>query len=288
MNTLIYEEDYVVKLQERLSEDNKWRRVCRVEYTDTKVLHNPYMTDAAVQDGTRGSAYTHQNVVVTDQTVDIDTFKILPQLIDRADLSQQGYVRQMELAESQGILLNEAIETAMLAQHAQWTNFGDTGAGVLGLSATPITVADTNIDDIIRGIKTQIRKAKGESMMNRYGAFIIWRPEDFEILERFEQANGFDSADTALIEGTSQGHLYMNVRHFSSNQIDPGHLFGGVMNLFHLGICKGTYGQIVIDEEPATNSGAVSGIGIVSRVDFKFKAWAKTAPILFDINVTTP
>ena len=285
MNTIIYAEDWATKLQERLAEDNKWKRICRVEYTDTKVLHNPYMSDATVQTGTRGSAYTHQAVTVTDENISIDTFDILPQLIDRADLAQSTYVRQMELASSQGVLLDEAIETAMMAAHAQWTNFGDTGGGVLGLAATAITVSASNVDDIIRGIKTQIRKANGESMMNRYGAFIVWRPEDFEMLEAFEQANGYNAADTALIQGTTQGHLYMGVRHFSSNKYTAGHLFGGVMNVFHLGICKSTNGQIVIDSEPATADGAVSGIAVVSRRDFKFKAWAKVVPVLFDINV---
>lgn len=285
MNTIIYGEDWAIKLQERLSEDNKWKRICRVEYTDTKVLHNPYMDDASVQTGTRGSAYTHQAITEHDDSVTIDTFDILPQLIDRADLAQSTYVKQMELATSQGVLLDEAIETAMMAAHAQWTNFGDTGAGVLGLSATAIAVSPSNVDDIIRGLKREIRKANGESLMNRYGAFIVWRPEDFEMLEAFEQANGFNSADTALIEGTTQGHLYMGVRHFSTNKYAAGHLFGGVMNLFHLGICRSTYGQIVIDNEPATSGGAVSGIAVVSRVDFKFKAWTKTVPVLFDINV---
>lgn len=285
MNTLVYPEDWAIALQERLADDNLWKRICRVEYTDTKVLHNPYSTDATVQTGTRGSAYTHQAVVNTDQTIDIDTFDILPQLIDRADLAQQTYVKQMELAESQGVLLNEAIETAMMGQHAQWTNFGDAGGGVLGLGTGAITVTSANIDDIIRAMKREVRKAKGAKMAARYGMFIVWRPEDFELLEAFEQANGFNTADSALIEGTTQGHLYMGVRHFFSNSYTAGHLFGGVMNLFHLGICKSTYGQIVIDNEPATSGGAVSGIAVVSRVDFKFKAWAKTTPVLFDINV---
>lgn len=285
MNTIVYAEDWAITLQDRLSEDNKWKRICRVEYTDTKVLHNPYSTDAAVQTGTRGTAYTHQAITLTDEQISIDTFDILPQLIDRADLAQQTYVKQMELAQSQGVLLDEAIETAMMASHAQWTNFGDTGGGVLGLSATPITVGTGNIDDIIRGIKTQIRKANGQSLMDRFGVFIVWRPEDFELLEAFEQANGFNTADSALIAGTTQGHLYLGVRHFTTNKYTAGHLFAGVMNTFHLGICQSTYGQIVIDNEPATSGGAVSGIAVVSRVDFKFKAWFKVTPVLFDVNV---
>lgn len=286
MNTIIYAEDWATKLQERLTEETKWKLVCKVEYTDTKVLHNPYMDDATVQTGTRGTAYTHQAVTEHDDYVTIDTFDILPQLIDRADLAQSTYVKQMELASSQGVLLNESIETAMMvAAAAQGTNFGDLGNGAVGLGANPITVGPSNVDDIIRGVKREIRKANGEALMDRNGAFIIWRPEDFEMLEAFEQANGFVASDTALMQGTTQGHLYMGVRHFSSNKYSTGHIFGGVMGLFHLGICQSTYGQIVIDDEPATADGAVSGIAVVSRVDFKFIAWHKTIPVLFDINV---
>lgn len=285
VNTIVYAEEWAVKLQERLAEPNKWKLICRVEYTDSKVLHNPYLTDATVQSGTRGSAYTHQAVTETDENITIDTFDILPQLIDRADLAQSTYMRQMELADSQGVLLNEAIETAMMAAFAQWTAFGDTGGGVLGLSNTPITVTANNIDDIIRGIKREIRKANGEGQLNRYGGFIVWRPEDFELLEAFVQANGFVTADGALKDGTSQGFKYMGMEHYSTNKYTAGHLFAGVKNLFSLGIVRSTYGQIVVDDEPATSGGAVSGVAIISRVDFKFKAWFKTKTVLFNVLV---
>lgn len=280
--TIIYEEDWAVKLQEQLDENNKWKEIAKVEYTDTKVLHNPYLTDATVQTGTRGSAYTHQDIVQTDESISIDTFKILPQLIDRADLAQSQYANQMELAARQGILLNEAIETELYAQHAQYTNFDNAS---IGGGAGNITVSVSNIDDIIRGLKREIREADGESLMNRNGAFIVWRPADFELLEAYVQANGFSIADGALKDGTNQGFRYMGVEHYSSNKLASGHLFGGVKKAVHIGVCKSTYGQIVIDQEPATASGAVSGIGIVSRVDFKVKAWAKMVPVLFDILV---
>lgn len=281
-NTIIYAEDWAIKAQERLSEMNKWKEICRVEYTDTKVLHNPYVTDATVQTGTRGSAYTHQAITLTDETVDITTFKILPQLIDRADLAQSTYVKQMELADSQGILINEAIETAMLAEHAQWTNFDNAS---IGGAAGNLVVSASNIDDIIRGLKREIREANGEALMDRNGAFIVWRAADFEILEAYVQANGFSTADGALKDGTSQGFKYMGVEHYSSNKHAAGHVFAGVKKLFHLGICKSTYGQVVVDQEPATADGAVSGIAVIMRADFKFKAWTKVAPVLFDVLV---
>lgn len=281
-NTIIYEEDWAVRLQEQLDEPNKWKEICNVEFTDTKVLHNPYMADATVQTGTRGSAYTHQDATMTDETVDINQFQILPQLVDRADLAQSTYASQMELATRQAVLLDEAIETAVYAAHAQFTDFDNTQ---IGGGAGNITVSATNVDDIIRAVKREIREAGGEGLMNRNGAFIVWRPADFELLESYVQANGFDTADGALKDGTNQGFRYMGVEHYTSNLLASGHLFGGVKKALHLGICRSTYGQIVVDQEPATSGGAVSGIGVISRVDYAVKAWNNTTPVLFDILV---
>jgi hypothetical protein len=281
-NTIVYAEEWAVKLQERLSENNKWKDICKVEYTDTKVLHNPYHSDATVQTGTRGGAYTHQDVTLTDESVDINTFKILPQLIDRADLAQQTFIKQMEMAEMQGVLLNEAIETAMYAEHAQFTDFDNTA---IGGGAGNITVTAANVDDIIRAIKREIREANGENMLDRNGAFIVWRAADFELLESYVQANGFVTADDGLKKGTGQGFNYMGLTHYSSNKLTAGHLFAGVKKLLSLGICKSTYGQVVVDSEPAIEAGAVSGIAVVSRIDYKFKAWTKVKPLLFDVLV---
>lgn len=282
MNTMVYAEEWAVKAQERLSENNKWKEICKVEYTDTRVLHNPYITDPTVQTLTRDTAYSHQAVVLTDDSVTINTGKILAQQIDRADLAQQTFVKQMELASNQAVLLNEAIETAMLAEHAQWTNFDNAS---IGGAAGNITVSESNIDDIIRGIKREIREANGEALMDRNGVFIVWRPADFEKLEAYAQAQGFSTADGALKDGTSQGFKYMGVEHYSSNKITAGHLFGGVKKVFHLGIVKSTYGQVVVDSEPATADGALSAIAVIMRVDFKFEAWVKITPVLFDILV---
>lgn len=281
-NTIVYAEEWAIKAQERLSENNKWKEICNVEYTDTKVLHNPYITDPTVQTGTRGSAYTHQDITLTDENVSITTFKILPQLIDRADLAQQTFVKQMELAERQAVLINEAIETAMFAEHAQFTDHDNAS---IGGAAGNITVSEANVDDIIRSMKREIREANGEDLLMRNGGFIVWRPADFEKLEAYVQAQGFSTADGALKNGTSQGFTYMGIEHYSSNKLTSGHLFGGVKKLLHLGICKSTYGQVVVDQEPAVSGGAVSAIAVIMRADFKFKAWTKIVPVLFDILV---
>lgn len=286
-NSLVYTEDWAIKLQERLTEPTKWKDACLVEYTNNKVLHNPYMSDATVQSGTRGTAYTMQDVAQVDENISITTYKILPQVIDRADLAQSTYTNQMVLADRQGILLNEAIETAWLADTSSMTAFGDLGGGAVGLSSSQITVSATNVDDIIRGIKREIRKAKGQALLNRNGGFIVWTPADLEILEAFMQANGFMMADKALQGGGALdaagdvGIQYMGMTHYSSNLLPANYMIAGVKQLYHLGIVKDTYGQIVVTQDPLN----VSGIGIISRVDFAGKVWHNVKPVLFAINI---
>lgn len=281
VNTLVYPEDWAATVQRFLDEPNKWKDICNVEYTNSRVFHNPYLTDLTVQTGYRGTAYTMQEVVETDESVTISNYLIAPQLIDRADLAQSNYTKMMLLAERQGVKLNEAIESAMYDYtDSNATNFGTENlAGSAGASA--ITVSASNIDDIIRSMKRTIRTANGEGFANQNGMFIVWRPADLELLEGYMQANGFVTADSALRGGTQQGFDYMGVTHYSSNKLNASHLLGGVKKAIHIGICKDTYGQIYEVQDP----GSVSGVGIVSRVDYAFKLWANTKTCVFDINV---
>lgn len=279
---LVYKNEYLTTLQDRLSEPTKWKRIARVEYTDTMTLHNPYLTDFTANTGTRGTGYTPEAVATTDDTVSINTFKIAAGYIDRADLAQKTFDGWMEIAENQGTVLDEAIEAGMYANHAEYTDFDNAS---IGGSAGNITPTSSNVDEIITGVKREIREAGGEIMFERHGGFFVWRPADFELVEQFAMANGYISADDVLVNGTKQGFRYGGFEHYSSNQLISGHLFAGVKKMLHLGICKSTYGQIQVNEDPVVSGAQISGIGLVSRVDFKFKAWTKAAPVLFDILV---
>lgn len=98
--------------------------------------------------------------------------------------------------------------------------------------------------------------------------------------------NGFTSADDALKNGTQSGLRYMGVDHYMSNDHTSGHLFAGVKNLYHLGICRATWGQTSFINFPAGGSGGVlSGIGIYNRADFAFKKWNTVGGLLFDVLV---
>lgn len=284
-NTGVYPQEWETKLQERLNHPTSWKKVARVIYTNKQVLNVPYIpvgNEPVMQTGTRGTAYGFSDFSVTNNTLTITTYKPIPVFIDRADLAQCTLVDQMGMADLQGQKINEWVESAMLGDHASWTNIGDTGGGVIGLASTAITVSPTNIDDIVRAIKREIVKANGLDLANQNGMFIIWRPADFELLEAFCQANGFVTADSYLKDGLPfEGFKYMNVEHYQSNDYTAGHVFAGVKTLYTIGILKDTYGQVIVTVDPLNQS----GVGIVSRVDYGLLTPTHYLPVLFDVNV---
>lgn len=279
----------MTSLQLRLNKPTNWKEVARVIYSDIRTFNVPYLTTAsepALQSGTRGTAYSVTDYTISNDTLTISNYKPVAQFIDRADLAQFSMFQAAEAGELQGRIISEGLEGFMLADHASWTNFGDTGGGVLGLSANPITVSPSNIDDIIRGIKREIVKANGKELADKNGMFIIWRPQDFEMLEAFCQANGFVTADSYLKNGLDSGFKYMDVTHLQSNSFTAGHVFAGVKGLYTIGVLSSTYGQITINQDPpATAGGPVSGISVVSRLDYGLLTPTHYLPILFDINV---
>lgn len=254
-----------------------------MQYTDTQVIHNPYSTPGSAVAHTRGTGYTPSAVTTTDDTVTINAGGIVPEYIDRADMAQKTFDGWMAIAEDQATSLKEYLETAMLAAHAGWTDF--TNASIGGAAGT-ITVSESNIEDIITGIKREIRKAKGGKRANRNGIFIIWTPDQFELLEKYAAAQGFSTADRILINGADRGFKLFGIEHYYSNLIAAGHAFGGVKKMMTCGICKSTFGQVYEIEDPVVSGAQISGIGIISRIDFGFETWVNSKPVLFDINYT--
>lgn len=279
---IVVSEAFETKLQERLSAPLIWKEVCKVTYTNTGTLHNPYLTDATVGTGTRGAGYTSTATATTDDEVSITDYSYCAQHIDEADLAQKSFSDMMEIADNMGTMLNEKLETAMLAEHAQWTNFDNAS---IGGSAGNITVDTSNIDDIITEMKTAIRTAGGGELADRNGIFIQWREADFAKVERLAASQGYATGDYVLKNGIKQGFVYLGVEHYSTSKNVAGHVFGGVKKAFHLGICKSTYGKVKQIVNPVVSGAQISGLGFESRVDRKYKAWTKMVPVLFDILV---
>jgi hypothetical protein len=271
------------RLQERLDAPSIWKEVCEVKYTDTGTIKNPYLTDATLGSGTRGTAYTSTAVATNDSSVSITDYAYAAQHIDDADLAQASFSDHMEIVDNMATVLDEGMMTAMLEEHAQWTNFDNSA---IGGGAGNITVQVSNIKNIITGIKREIREAKGGTVAARNGMFIVWREADFELVEQLASSEGFSTADDALKNGIKQGFKYMGVEHYSSVFHASGHLFAGVKKAMTVGIVRSTYGKVKTLVNPVVGGGQISGIGYESRIDRKFKVWDKMVPVVYDILVS--
>lgn len=272
------------KLQERLSAPMVWSEVTEVKYTNTGVVKNPYLTDATLQTGTRYAAIAGTAAVTTDESVTINDYSYAFQVVDDADLAQRSFSDFMEIADNMATVLDEAMETAMLAEHAQWTNFDNAS---IGGAAGNITVSLSNIKNIITGIKREIREAGGHKKAQEKGIFIQWREADFELVEQLAASEGFNMADLALKNGIKQGFEYMGVEHYSTSKNASGHLFAGVKKAFNTYVVSSTFGKVktVVNPYVSSATGIISGVGLESRIDREFKAWAKNVPVLFDVLV---
>ena len=222
---------------------------------------------------------------LTADTLTIYTYRDLFVFVDEADLHQQSYVDQMYMADYQGRKLSERVETAWLAEHASWTNFGVTDlAGGAADDTSVITVSSTNIDDIIRAVKRKIFANNGIEAYIERGLGFVWRAKDWEILEGFAQANGYTMADSALKSGVPMGFHYLGADHYISTSHAANHLYAGVKRSGDLGILRSTWGRVKFIENPLDRS----GLGMFARADYGF-VWpgGTLAQLNVDINVAT-
>lgn len=297
-NTYIYQEAWENKLQQRLDKPTNWKEICDVIYTDTQTTNLPLISAAnepAVTTGQFTNAAARStltnvipfiSVTQTSETLVIATTDIDSVYIDYADQAQSQYATWANLGDLLGKKISERVESIILAEAANRTNFGDTGAGVLGLTANQITVSATNIDDIIRGIIEQIITANGYDLYKQNGGFIVWRPADWTLLVQFMQANGFNMADQALKSGGMIGVDYMGLNHYVSTSHTANHLFAGVRKMLKLGLLKSTYGKTYVAETPASSTaGSLSGTQIHTRLDYGFKTPTNVAGLIYDVNV---
>lgn len=283
-NTITYETSFEDTLQDRLDQPTTWKEMCDVTTTNTRVVSSSYMSSTpSTQAVSRGTGTALQTYAETAESLTISTGRDLGVYVDWGDYYQSPWTSKAELFDRIGALLNEYIEAQVLAQHASWTDFDNTA---IGGGAGNITVSAANIDDIIRGVKREIREANGQMMMNKNGVGFVWRAADFEILEAFVQANGFNTADQALREGTVEGLRYLGVDHYWSNGHTANHVFAGVKKIQRLGILQGTYGRAHTIEFPAADSNTFfSGVAFYSRVDIGHLTPTAHAPIVYDVMV---
>jgi len=285
-----YPEIWATSLQERLTGPANWKEILEVHYSDDRTLNLPYMeVEYTLQSGTRGTAYTHSDFTLTNDTLTISSTDIVSVFMDRADVAQNNLVRASEHGARQGDVISERVEDLFLAQHAGWTNFGSDGSGGFALGTSAITVTVANVDSLARAIKREIIKAKGMKLANRNGIAIVWRPEDFEKVEESMAAQGFTFADMALRDGIMNvdgiGKYAFGVWNYVSESHATGHVFAGVRKILQVGLLKSTWGRIYYNPNAVSADGPLSGVSYEARLDYGFNPKAGLTAIIFDVNV---
>lgn len=284
-NTLTYGTQYDDVLQDRLDHPQTWKEMVDVAVTNDRIISSSYWsTTPSVTTVTRGTGLVLSTFAETENTLTISTGRDLGLFVDFADEAQSPWTTGVEIFNRIGALLNEFIEANVLAQHASWTDFDNAS---IGGGAGNITVSASNIDDIIRGVKREIREANGQAFMAEKGVGFVWRAADFEYLEAFAQANGFMTADEALKAGTIEGLRYLGGFHYWSNDHTANHLFAGVRKVQRLGILKKTYGRSHTIFFPAGDTNTyLSGTSYYSRVDIGHMTPGAHTGIVFDVMVS--
>lgn len=223
----------------------------------------------------------------TNQTLTVSITEIVSDYKDYADQAQSNYANLGDIGTYLGRKMNERLQAISLANHGNWTNFGDTGGGVLGLSATAYSSSSTNIDDTIRGIIEQIQTANGWELYMENGGFAEWRPKDWTFLVQYMQSMGYSFADEALRDGGKgrMGKETMGLFHYVSTQHSSNHVFAGVRKVQKLGLLTFTYGKIFRNENPASSTaGSLRGTQIYTSVDYGQLIPTNLLPTIFDVN----
>ena len=304
INAFIYQAAWENKLAQRLDKSQTWKETCDVVYTDTQATNYPLISTAnepapasifvsAANRSTLSNVIPFVVVTETNQTLSIVSTYYDSVYMDYADQAQSNYAKWADMGDLLGKKINEQAESLILANGAAWTAMGDTGGGVIGLSATPLTVTATNVDDIVRGIIQQIIAANGYQLYKDNGGFVVWRPADWTLMTAFMQANGFYQADMALKQGggdvggvESVGVPYMGLYHYVSTLFTAGSLMCGVRGVQKFGVLKSTFGKTYVTETPASSTaGMLSGTGIHTRLDYGFLVPTNLLPILYSFNV---
>src|SRR3990167_6700352 len=136
-NTITYDTLFEDVLQDRLDHPTTWKEVCDVSITDHGVIRSSYMsTTPSTQAVTRGTGAALQVFAETSETLSITTGRDLGMVVDLADLAQSPWTKPAELFDRIGALLNEYVESAVLARHGSWTDFGTSSIGAGGAATT--------------------------------------------------------------------------------------------------------------------------------------------------------
>ena len=187
-------------------------------------VHRPYHSDVQVNDYTKGTDVTVQDITATDEYLTVDQTKEATIYIDEIDIIQNKYDVANKYTDRLAYQLKRDIDGTFLQEVANvnlWLDDSDFG----GTSGVGITV---NTSNIIKLFSQAEAKMNNQNVEDTTPWFAVVTPDIKAVIQQSMIYNGFQKADAAL-SGTMMGNgligRYLNFNVYSSTNVKHTNLF---------------------------------------------------------------
>jgi len=176
-------------------------------------VHRPYISDFQVNDYTKGTAVSIQDITATDETLTIATTKEISFYVDTIDKIQNMYNSADERSQRAAYRLSNDIDGDFLSQVENATNDFDDG-DIGGTAGNPIALTSSNTVKSFSLLKAMMNKnnIEGDKPWD-----VVMDPATASFIEQQVVANGFNTADLTLKNGYAGDFLGFNC--FVSNNL---------------------------------------------------------------------
>lgn len=210
------------RIQRKLYKANVFRALANMEerplLNDGDTLNRPYRGAIAVDNYTKGTALTAQDLAATNQYLSVNKTKAILMYVDNVDKIQNKYSAANEWSEEAGVLLGNQIDGDFLYAGVK-ADSGETAVDTIddgdigGTAGNPITLTTSNISKVFGKIN---RKFDADNVP-RANRWLVISPEFFDILWQY-----IAGKESLLGDNTGKnGHLgkYAGFQLYMSNNL---------------------------------------------------------------------
>jgi len=187
-------------------------------------VHRPYYSDIIVNDYTKGTEVTAQDITATDEYLTVDQTKEATVYIDEIDVMQNKYDTANLYIDRISYALKKDIDGAFLGEVANMTYTVDDGT-FGGTSGNGYAVTVANVFKLFTTVEAEMNTANIEDTKSW---FAVITPKVKALLQQTNLANGFNQADAALkgqLKGMGFHGTWGNFNIFVSNNVKHTYTF---------------------------------------------------------------
>lgn len=175
--------------------------------------HRPASSDLSVNNYTKGTAVTLQDINSSDETLTINQSKEISFYVDAIDKKQMKYDAEVTYSQKAAYELSNDMDMNLLKETTNASFYMDAG-DVGGSAGTAITVSASNATQVFSTLKALMQTQNIESYDPRC---VVVTPLIASQIEQSVVTNGFNTADTALRNGYAGDFLGLKV--YVSNNV---------------------------------------------------------------------